>query len=308
MYLIKPEIKLYDEIQKNLNDSSYHTMPKLTKENQYPIFRYMDEKYLTEFFDTGKLRIPSLEKCRHHDNSIRKDDHDGQYIEYQRSNYDGYSTFSNNVRFQMNDEQGNPISHGVVTTTRIVDGYVLSTSVEASLTLQDHFSGKIMKISNPIEFANEIYKSINNNITVNVNPPSLYHVIYSNIDLNTLERYSQYFLKKFEFVTEKEFRIVFPISKNIIHPDYLYIDCPNARKFCEEIELKDTINYYDKSDWNDESALMNFKEGIEFHHNNKYRDAIECYDACIKIEPCFVDSYFNAIICTKKHGSAIKMH
>ena len=146
MYLVKPKIKLYDEIQKNLSDSGYYIIPRLTKKNQYPIFRYMDEKYITEFFDTGKLRIPSLKKCRHHDNDIRKDDHDGQYIESQRSNYDGYSTFSNNVRFHITDEQGNPVSDGVIRTAKTVDGYVLSTSVEASLTLQDHFGGKIMKI------------------------------------------------------------------------------------------------------------------------------------------------------------------
>ena len=205
MYLIKPKIKLYDEIQKNLNGRGYYIIPKVTKKNQYPIFRYMDEKYITEFFDTGKLRIPSLEKCRHHDNNIRKDDHDGRYIESQRSNDDGYSIFSNNVQFQVRDDQGNPINHGVVSTARIVDGYVLSTSVEASLTLQDHFGGKIMKIFNPVEFAEEVYKSINNDIDVSVDPPVLHHVIYNNIDLNTLERYSQYFLKKFEFVNSELF-------------------------------------------------------------------------------------------------------
>ena len=52
-----------------------------TKENQFPVYRYMNRKYIEEFLKSGKLCIPSFEKCRNHNLITRRDQEDGQYIE-----------------------------------------------------------------------------------------------------------------------------------------------------------------------------------------------------------------------------------
>ena len=54
----------------------------LTPETTYyprTLYRYLEEKYIESFFSDGKLFLTTYQRCRSHENEVRKDEDEGKY-------------------------------------------------------------------------------------------------------------------------------------------------------------------------------------------------------------------------------------
>ncbi|WOV92758.1 MAG: tetratricopeptide repeat protein [Candidatus Nitrosoabyssus spongiisocia] len=300
----------------------------LNEENQQPLYRYMNKKYINEFFKSGTLHIPSFERCRNHKSNIRQDPFDGYYSEECENDSKGNikltdGTFHNS-NFKNSDKNHTDFVEVVSRRTR---GHVLSTSTELSSKLQNHFkTDGILEITNPIRFGKAILESL-----YQAKRMIITQVLYeNNIDMNDFKNLFEFMIKDAKFSNEKEFRFVFPVDKNDNCSDYIEIKCPKAIQFCniknacenkikqmnvkgksllKQNESNSALFYQEITRRGLDDVDSNYEIGLVWMCMGKYEDAMCCFDRALELNPKFASAYTNKafILCKmKKFDVALK--
>lgn len=132
--------------------------------NELPrkVFRYMDEKYIDEFLQYGRIRLTTLKKCREIECETRKDETEGRY--HFVTNLSGIMR-DENTRWlpTYTDEAGNTINnvtYGIFYYS--INCFLLCLSTECSKDMQERFSvNACLSINNLEGFYQALSKSIN---------------------------------------------------------------------------------------------------------------------------------------------------
>lgn len=212
----------------------------LTQGNQPTIFRYMNEVYIDKFFQTGELRIPTIRKCRSHEDSVRRDESDARFSVIETSDEDGMIKNINGAT-RLIDERGAPVTDATsVTYGEAKNHFVFCTSVEKSLRLMTHFkTNAILAIHDPLSFA-EILRECINQEGYKIYADCTGDVIYWNKSEMPPIAYlkNRDMLKDLKFAHEREFRMLFvPHETDSIKNDYITIYCSTATKFCKKVDV-----------------------------------------------------------------------
>jgi hypothetical protein len=103
------------------------------------VYRHLEQEWVDWFFETGKLRLTTLETCRNHENPTRRDPNDGL------------------LNFSIRD--GSQMLAGLnVAASR---SYVLCASISPCSGIQDHFStDSLIEIEDVEGFANAVGNAI----------------------------------------------------------------------------------------------------------------------------------------------------
>ena len=207
----------------------------------------MNEKYIEDFFDCGKIMLTTYERCRNHEDSVRRDEKEGS------------------CHFHLT--HGNMAASGIHTAG--THSYMFCGSTIESSSLMEHFStDNYFLINDVIGFADAISRYIpgfiqgkfgccvykdERNLEKNTNHPvapdatsllnaaqngdyadiekefyRMQQVMYQSVEGELADE--AYFVKEQYFAKEYEFRIIWQTSKETFEP--LHIQCPEAIKFC----------------------------------------------------------------------------
>lgn len=209
------------------------------------VYRYMDKKYSTLFFEQGIIRISSFERFRKYPDEIRGDTNEGGGT---------YETFS---------KEG---TQNLIMTNTGQNGYMLCTSLLYSKDLMTEFGvDSCIRIKDTVGFSNAILNAIagsneaflgfcnykefrvatkniqtfsdqddlSENGTITIFRPKfndrINETIGSGIELM--------YMKELKYQNQCEFRFVWNIDRRFFEiKEYLDIECKEALQFCELIE------------------------------------------------------------------------
>lgn len=178
------------------------------------IYRYMDEKYVDDFLNTGRIRIGTLFKYKDINCNIRKDSHEAKVFTGRL--IDGEEPSGKKIE---------DIIHYI--SREYKNQFVLSYSKEHSARLMDHFkTTSCLIINEPKNFHDALTMVINNKY--NLNNGIIDECIYFNpsaVDDDTMNFYLNYpFLsKRIENCHEQEIRSVW-VLQDKCEPEYFQID------------------------------------------------------------------------------------
>lgn len=195
---------------------------------QQPVYRYLDQEYIEEFFNTGKLRLSSFKAFSNHKDEQRNDKNEGLRISSLRGK--DFTSFA--------------------VTNWGIESVILSTSSQYDSQLQKNFKvNGCFKITRPTEFAIEISKCIPNfkrgmeGFCNYENEKSIGHDNLS-LELESVSNIAQltagidvtntFFLKEKKYELQKEYRFIWA-TYHILKEEFLLISCPEAIKFCEKV-------------------------------------------------------------------------
>ena len=204
------------------------------------LFRYMEEKYIDNFFENGELRITTLNECRKHE-EIRQDIFEGvlDFI-HVTTDDEGKVKVPEGMLYIL-DEQDNPISNAkALLVKQLRNCYLLCMSSNDRL-FQKFQCKYAIKIYESKKFYQDVSAVIEDIMEVRI--ARFGSVFYANdrskVDLEQ-RAWDAVFVKNKEFSLECEWRacIIPKGSLNQIQP--LNICCPHARRWCEKISLEQT--------------------------------------------------------------------
>lgn len=200
-----------------------------------PVIRYVERKYVENFFRTGELRLTTYAQCQVHECDIRRDSNEGK------------------TNFSLDLSNVGMGGWGIQTVGW--QSYILCASLCESKNLSERFKvDSYFRINDILGFFNAvskklvgfeagkigscIYKDQNafeKGLKFNGIPPS------SNAATNSgglaFERVGfemsdePYFIKSDLFAVEGEFRLIWSVSSDVIEPIVLH--CPEAIQFCD---------------------------------------------------------------------------
>jgi hypothetical protein len=222
--------------------SAQHLPPKAWISRVAPIYRYMDQKFIDLFFQTGALRLSNFTAFRQHKEDALKDGSEGT------------------IMFSTDTDRGKQVISMQVFEK---NAYVLCGSREKSKRLKGKYNASgVFCIRNPITFAAEISSYIPGfrvglsgdciyskdpfirqmgNEEFNALVAELYRTmnekrpttIQQELDIVAKQWTDDaYFLKSTDYSEDQEYRLLW------IAPDckpYIDIVCPAARESCEHI-------------------------------------------------------------------------
>ncbi len=201
------------------------------------IYRILPRIHVEEFFDTGKLRLSSFKRFSMHPDEEKGDTQEGVNIICGRGKdhtfftvtghgYDAYvlsgsqiyndelcRKFKANAAIKINDTTlfGSAVAASIVNIKSGLEGtceyrghYI--ERVTSNLTV-DHFKSP--------ESGNELDLSKLASISTNIGGPSVY------------------FSKRGKYIHQQEYRWIWIVSGEV--SDYLDLECPEARQYCEKI-------------------------------------------------------------------------
>ena len=202
------------------------------------LFRYMEEERIDNFFDSGELLITTLKKCRNHEQT-RRDELEG-VLDYISVTTDNNGTaIVPDGRLYFIDEQNNPIPNAEALVARqLSDCYLLCLSSNDQL-FQKFQCEHAIKIFEPQRFVKDVYAALNDTIPLNV--VRFGQVVYfddrSKFDF-TQHKFDAAFVKNTKFKKECEWRACFVPKNSVSQIESIPICCPNARRWCEKISIK----------------------------------------------------------------------
>jgi hypothetical protein len=211
------------------------------------VIRYMNTNFLEDFFESGKIMLTTYERCRNHEDQIRRDTKEG--------------------RCSFNLTHGNIGVSGIHTAG--THSYMLCGSIEESSDLMNHFCADNYLIINDIfgfsdaisryipgfvngKFGSCVYKddrlfdtqtkiptvpdhsrllaSAQNGNSENLEKEfhRMNNELYDNVAKELAD--TAYFVKEKYFAEELEFRILWTTPYKTLEP--LHIKCPEAIRFC----------------------------------------------------------------------------
>jgi len=200
-----------------------------------PVIRYIERKFVEDFFRTGQLQLTTYRKCQEHECKIRRDSNEGK------------------ANFSLEFEQFGMSGGGIQTVGW--QSYMLCTSLTESRKLSERFAvDSYFKINDILRFLDAIsrrilgcgagkigtciykdehalsrplqFRSIPSDVSQSPNSqgPVLSPVHFEMSD-------EPYFIKSEIFAVETEFRFIWHVPYDVDKPKI--IECPEAIQFCE---------------------------------------------------------------------------
>lgn len=205
------------------------------------IYRYENQQWIDKFFETGEILISSFK----------------QYSKYE-DNQLGDKSEGSSINFGLTEDK-----KAIVSVTSVGSNfYCFCTSTQLSKNLFKTFKrDSVFRIKDPINFMLQIEL-----ILLNVTEVLFGNCIYldkrsivknvQSLDLDEMKNpdgkslsmeqmmtrafeiggLEQLFLKKLIHQDQNEYRLLWKTDKEVSEP--INIKCPEARKFCEKVELK----------------------------------------------------------------------
>jgi hypothetical protein len=198
------------------------------------VFRFLEEKYVDEFFDSGKLRLSSFSRFAKHEDEERKDAAEGRSVSFQS---DGMHTL-------------------VASSASGHDCYVLCGTTSSSERISEGFGQAAIVIGDTTEFAGVVARALSN-FSDGIEGHCIYNrgrridrareegSIQEMLDKHknsdgTLNMdilrdavkpvvVEQMFLKDERYAHQLEYRILWRCSKVL---EFIDIEVPEARRFC----------------------------------------------------------------------------
>ena len=200
-----------------------------------PVIRYLERKYVEEFFRTGQLLLTTYGQCQAHECNIRRDSNEGK------------------AKFSL--ELDNPSMSGGGIQTVGWQSYMLCASLCESRKLMEHFDvDSYFRITNVIRFLDAISKRVpgcgsgkigsciykdddafGKPLPFKQIPPDtgtsadLAKPMFAPVEFGMSDE--PYFIKSDLFAIETEFRFIWHVPYDVKGP--IKIECPEAIQFCE---------------------------------------------------------------------------
>lgn len=200
-----------------------------------PVVRYIERRYVEQFFRTGELRLTTYAQCQVHECNVRRDSNEGK---------SSFSLDLNNVGME---------GWGVQTVGW--QSYILCASLCESERLKERFKvDSYFRINNVIGFFNAVSKSLAGFEAGKIGS-CIYRgesviekgLKFKGVPQNEIKAKDTnglafepvafemsdepYFIKSDLFSVEGEFRLIWSVSYDVKEPISVY--CPEALQFCE---------------------------------------------------------------------------
>ncbi|MBX3670457.1 MAG: hypothetical protein KF778_18810 [Rhodocyclaceae bacterium] len=200
-----------------------------------PVIRYLERKYVEDFFRTGQLQLTTYQKCQEHECEIRRDAKEGK------------------ANFSLEFKQLGMSGGGMQTVGW--QSYMLCTCLTESQKLSERFKvDSYFKIRNVLGFLDAISKRISGCGSGKIGAciykdkqalerPLQFQSVPPNVDRSSdsqglvlspvqFEMSDEpYFIKSELFAIETEFRFIWHVPYDVDGPRI--IECPEAIQFCE---------------------------------------------------------------------------
>ncbi len=200
------------------------------------VYRYEDEVWIDDFFETGKLRLSTFSKFSEYDDEIRGDRHEGQGLGYGETG-DGKSVF---------------LVHG-----QGLNAVVLCCSHRLDDDLKQKFSrDSAFEITNTVGFALEVARqlpgfrhglegsclyrpdtSIKRSVDLDFDQ---YKLADGNFDMRMISHTSAalvgpelVLMKRKKYESQQEYRLLWELD--VAPEGYIDVIAPNARHFCRRV-------------------------------------------------------------------------
>ncbi len=200
-----------------------------------PVIRYLERKYVEEFFRTGRLMLTTYRRCQDHECDVRRDSGEGK------------------SQFSLKLESLGMGGGGLQTVGW--QSYLLCASMNESQKLAKHFKvDSYFKIKDVIRFLDAISKWIpgcgsgklgaciyrdENALAKPLQfksippgqglPTNSAKPMFSPVEFEMSDE--PYFIKSDTFAIEAEFRFIWSVPYDIEGP--IFIECPEAIQYCE---------------------------------------------------------------------------
>lgn len=223
---------------RNINSAFSHVINYITVIPY--LYRYENQNHIDTFFENGDLFISSFHNYKKYEDNELGDTDEGKSMNFAKSNHD--LTLGTYVSAGMNEYS--------FCTSTILDESLLNTFSRNS----------VFKIKEPLNFILEITRSLQR-----VHQVMHGHCLYldqriltknvSGVDMDSLKseeggisfekliqvsNYVQgmdaYFLKQKKYQHQSEYRILWQTDRDV--KNGIVINCPEAIKYCEKVEIK----------------------------------------------------------------------
>lgn len=198
------------------------------------VTRFLDERYVEEFFSSGRLRLPTFGTFRNHKDEERGDPNEGR----------------------VNAEINTPSANHHVLGINGQEAYILCGGLVENPSMEASFSTKFgIRILNPLAFADTVSGRIpgfiggyqgnciyRNETFIRKQTPELFE---SPANSENMEKWANgydefigqqtseaFFTKHLRYANQNEYRFIWFAQG--CETSELYIHCPEARRFCQK--------------------------------------------------------------------------
>lgn len=205
------------------------------------LFRYLDQKFINEFFESGRLRLSSFRAFSEYKDEQRFDPNEGQNI---------LNGTGNGIAFRAKVHHG--ISSLIFCTSTIeddqlmkdfnTDGYFkIKDSTNFGISISNKIPGFLSGLEGPCIYASE--RIINRKIDLKNQDiiklkelkekkgPEYKEEILKLI--NKIGETDVYFIKLNKYSGQNEYRFIWNVQS--FNEDAMFIECPEAIQFCEKV-------------------------------------------------------------------------
>ena len=206
------------------------------KDSHSSVYRYCEQKYIDEFFETGRLKLSTFKSNRIIEDGIRKDENEGLHTyrvaskdrkrvcELNVSDFDHRRIFCCSTQLDLSS---------LLTYFKVDGCFEITNSIgfayEIALVLNGYHYGQ----EGPVEYTDDNFTYFL--LEQHENLPDLPEDKNMKSFLPLIDAIGKdlnmFFHKRKAFSSEKEFRFVWKCIKE--HP--IFIDCPGALKYCKKI-------------------------------------------------------------------------
>ena len=199
------------------------------------LFRYLEEKYINNFFENGELWITTLNTCRKHEET-RRDEAEGVLDNiYLTTDNTGKAKLPDGMLYLV-DKQDNPVGNAkVLLAKQLRNCYLLCMSSNDQL-FQRFQCKYAIRIYEPERFLKDVFTAFKDKMEARVIRFSsvIYDDDHSKFDF-TQHPWDAAFFKNTQFSREFEWRVCFVPKNSLSQIKSFNIYCPNSRRWCEKI-------------------------------------------------------------------------
>ena len=204
------------------------------------VYRYMDRKYIDEFFETGKIRLSSFKIYQKYEDTVKGDKGEGKNVVIAKSEKDNMTMYAA-VEVGMNAYS---LCTSTINSTKLMelfecDGvFRIKDSQSFGLAIANKVNSLLEGIQGHCIYINErkTKKDVDNlslnELKVNQEGKELdMNKMFQKI--NEVNSIDSFFMKPLHYQDQSEYRFIWIVSENA--DNYLEIECKEAVQFCEKI-------------------------------------------------------------------------
>jgi hypothetical protein len=205
------------------------------------LFRYLDQKFINEFFESGRLRLSSFRAFSKYKDEQRFDPNEGQNI---------LNGLGNGIALRAKAHHG--ISSLIFCTSTIedhqlmkdfnTDGYFkIKDSTNFGISISNKIPYFLSGLEGPCIYASE--RLINRKIDINIQDINKLKELKEKKDpqykqeilqlINKIAGTDAYFIKLNNYSKQSEYRFIWNVQS--FNEDAMFIECPKAIQFCEKV-------------------------------------------------------------------------